>query len=149
MDIKKVSNNPIDPDKIAEDPHLLPYAHTVGGSVIKPIDKGRVKGRAVSAMYDQTNMQLDQIRQQVELLMQQAQKIHDRVSISEDIYLAEMNSEPLIGFDYHLYIRSNGKNVLSMVGPDEWGTHPPMTFRATVKLLADHTWEVLKMNENL
>ena len=44
--------NPIDKDKIAENPHLLPYAHTVGGSVIKPIDKGRTKGLALDAMYE-------------------------------------------------------------------------------------------------
>jgi ABC-type phosphate/phosphonate transport system ATPase subunit len=115
---KKKSNNPIDEDNITDIPHLLPYAHTVGGVQIKPIDKGRVKGRAVEAMYDQTEMQLDQIRQQIELLAQQAKNIHDRVNISEDIYLAEMNFEPLIGFTYHLYEKKDGKKVLSMVGPE-------------------------------
>jgi hypothetical protein len=136
--------NPIDPDKIAENPHLLPYAHTVGGAVIKPIDKGRVKGRAVSAMYEQTDLQLDQIRKQIELLAQQAKSIHDRVQISEQIYEAEMNFEPLISFKYHLYQRSNGKYVLSMVGPEEWGPNPPYSFVATVKMLADHTWDILE-----
>lgn len=140
---KEANFNPIDKDKIAENPHLLPYAHTVGGAVIKPIDKGRVKGLAVSAMYEQTDMQLDQIKQQIELLAQQAQKIHDRVEISEKIYLAEMNIKPLIGFTYHLYERKNGKHVLSMVAPEEWGSNPPYAFVATVKLLADHTWEIL------
>ena len=134
--------NPIDKDKVAENPHLLPYAHTVGGAVIKPIDKGKVKGKAVAAMYEQTDMQLDQLRKQVELLAQQAQKIHDRVTISEKIYLADMSFEPLIGFIYHLYERSNGQNVLSMVGPKEWGSQPPFEFIATVKLLSDHTWEI-------
>ena len=42
--------NPIDPDKIAENPHLLPYAHQVGSAVIKPEDQGKLKGRALSAM---------------------------------------------------------------------------------------------------
>ncbi len=134
--------NPIDKDKIAENPAFLPYAHTVGGSVIKPIDKGRVKGLAVSAMYEQTESQLQQIREQVELLVQQAQKVHDRVNISERIYQAEMNFKPLIGHTYHLYARKNGKNVLSMIGPNEWGRSCPYTFEATVKLLSDHTWEV-------
>lgn len=134
--------NPIDPDKVAENPHLLPYAHTVGGVQIKPIDKGRVKGRAVSAMYEQTDMQLDQIRKQIELLAQQAKNIHDRVHISEKIYQAEINFEPLIGFTYHLYQKSNGKYVLSMVGPREWGSNPPYHFVGTVKMLADHTWHI-------
>ncbi len=135
--------NPIDPDKVAENPHLLPYAHTVGGSVIRPIDKGRVKGLAVEAMYDQTEMQLDQIREQINLLAVQAKKIKDRVHISEDIYLAEMNFKPLIGHTYHLYKKKDEKNVLSMIAPTEWGRKKPYEFVATVKLLADHTWDIL------
>jgi hypothetical protein len=144
---KKQTLNPIDPDKVAENPHLLPYAHTIGGVQIKPIDKGRVKGRAVSAMYEQTDMQLNQIRKQIELLAEQAKHIQDRVQISERIYQAEVNFEPLIGFVYHLYERSNGKHVLSMVGPEEWGKQPPYRFVGTVKMLADHTWEVQEKGE--
>jgi len=136
--------NPIDKDKIAENPHLLPYAHTVGGAVIKPIDKGRVKGLAVAAMYEQTEVQLDQIRKQVELLAQQAQAIHDRVRISEDIYQAEVGFKPLISHTYHLYKKSDGTNVLSMVAPGEWGKNPPFEFTATVRLLSDHTWDIIE-----
>ena len=134
--------NPIDKDKVAENPHLLPYAHTVGGAVIKPVDKGRVKGLAVSAMYEQTESQLDQIRKQVELLAQQAQAIHDRIKISEDIYQADCGFKPLIGHIYHLYKKKDGTNVLSMVAPTEWGKNLPYDFTASVRLLSDHTWEV-------
>jgi len=143
---KKEFVNPIDKDKIAENPHLLPYAHTVGGAVIKPIDKGRIKGLALDAMYEQTNSQLTQLREQVETLVRQASNIHERVSVSEKIYLAEMSFKPLIGRQYHLYERSNGKYVLSMVSPDEWGTKPPFEFLATASLLSDHTWEIVDGN---
>lgn len=147
-DEKTVFINPIDPDKIAENPHLLPYAHTVGGVAIKPIDKGKVKGRAVKAMYKQTDMQLDQIKAQIELLAKQARNIQQRIIISEQIYHAQMNFEPLIGFTYHLYERRDGSNyVLSMVSPQEWGANPPYRFIATVELLADHTWDVLTAAE--
>lgn len=135
--------NPIDKDKVTGTPHLLAYAHTVGGSVIKPIDKGRVKGLAVSAMYEQTDMQLEQIRKQVELLADQARQIHRRVEISERIYQCEMNFKPLISHTYHLYTRKDGTEFLSMIGPAEWGRSAPVQFQATVKLLADHTWEIL------
>ena len=94
----KSAVNPIDKDKVAANPHLLPYAHTVGGALIKPEDKGRIKGRAVSAMYEQTDMQLDQLRKQFELLAQQAKEIQDRVTISEKIYLADIPFSPLINF---------------------------------------------------
>ncbi|WP_020538853.1 DUF2452 domain-containing protein [Lewinella cohaerens] len=140
--------NPIDPEKIAENPHLLPYAHTVGGAVIKPIDKGRVKGRAVAAMYEQTDLQLAQIKEQIDLLAQQARKLQDRVSISEEIYQTDMNFEPLIGRNYYLYRKGSGKTILSMVSPNEWGKKPPYTFVAEVKMLADHTWDVLRTNED-
>ena len=142
---KLSTKNPIDKDKVAENPHLLPYAHTVGGVVIKPMDRGRTKGLAVQAMYEQADGQMDQIREQIELLAAQAKKIQDRVAISEDIYLAEMNFKPLIGHTYHLYTKADETTkVLSMVGPNQWGRKKPYTFIATVKLLADHTWEVME-----
>lgn len=143
--VKETIFNPIDPDKVAENPHLLPYAHTVGGAVIKPEDKGRLKGRAVAAMYEQTDLQFRQIKEQIDLLAAQARTLQERVAISEEIYRADMNFEPLIGRTYYLYRRSNGQPLVSMVAPGEWGTRPPYTYVATVRLLADHTWDVLEM----
>lgn len=141
--------NPIDPDKVAKAPHILPYAHTVGGVSIAPIDKGKVKGRAMAAMYEQADMQLDQIRQQIELLARQAKTIKDRVTVSEIIYHAELSFEPLTGFTYHLYKRNNGQALLSMIAPHEWGASRPYTFVATVKLLADHTWDIITQEDEL
>ncbi|PHN06423.1 DUF2452 domain-containing protein [Flavilitoribacter nigricans] len=141
--------NPIDPDKITENPHSLPYAHTVGGAVIKPEDRGKIKGRAMAAMYEQTDMHLGQIREQIELLARQAKNIQHRVQISEEIYRAELNFEPIIAKVYYLYRRSNGKSVVSMVSPPEWGKNPPFQFIATVQLLSDHTWEVLEIVDDI
>ena len=136
--------NPIDKDKIAENPHLLPYAHTVGGVVIKPIDKGRVKGLSVTAMYEQTENQLNQIREQMHVLLEQAKAIHEKVRVSEIIYLADCGFQPVIGKQYHLYQKKNQNYVLSLVAPLEWGNHPPYKYIASMKLLADHTWEILE-----
>jgi Protein of unknown function (DUF2452) len=136
--------NPIDKDKVAENPGLLPYAHTVGGAIIRPIDKGRTKGLAMSAMYEQTNKQLDQIRKQVELLMDQAKNIHSRVEISERIYQADMGFRPVYGQLYFLYRKKDGTDLLSMVSPEEWGENGPYEFVVTVKLLSDSTWEILE-----
>ena len=136
--------NPIDKDKVAENPHLLPYAHTLGGAVIKPVDEGAVKGKAVRAMEQQTDMQMDQIKQQIELLAEQAKAIQKRKEVSEMIYDASMSFEPLIGHTYHLYQKEDDSTILSLIAPQEWGRS--RTFRqyvATVRLLADHTWDVL------
>jgi hypothetical protein len=136
--------NPINKDKITEKPNLLPYAHTVGGAIIKPIDKGRTKGTAMKAMYQQTGSQLNQIKEQVETLIRQAQEVHDRIDLSEKIYKADMGFKPIISETYHLYEKNDGTNVLSLVSPAEWGSKAPFTFLATVHLLADHTWQILE-----
>ena len=139
--------NPIDSDKIAKNPHLLPYAHTLAGAIIRPIDKGRVKGTAMTAMYEQTANQLHQIKDQVEQLMAQAQQIHDRIDISEKVYLADCAFSPVMGQVYNLYEKKDGSWVLSMVTPEEWGRNPPYYFLASARLQHDHTWEILEVNK--
>ncbi|MFT6809981.1 MAG: hypothetical protein ACJA01_003224 [Saprospiraceae bacterium] len=143
----KLKHNPIDPDKVAQNPHLLPYAHTVGGAIIKPIDEGREKGVAMSAMYEQTATSLHQIKDQVELLLKQAQEIHDRIDISEKVYLAQCSFVPVMGQTYYLYEKSDGSSTLSMISPEEWGKKPPYHFLAKAKLLHDHTWDILELNK--
>jgi hypothetical protein len=136
--------NPIDKDKVAENPGLLPYAHTSGSAVIRPEDRGRIRGNAMTAMYDQTDRQMEQLRRQMETLVSQAKSLQNRMSVSEIIYKAEVNFQPVIHHIYHLYQRkSDGTNLLSMIAPHEWGRKNPMEHLATVRLLGDHTWEVL------
>ncbi len=144
----KIDLNSIDFDRLkdqtSENPGLLPYAHTVGGALVKPEDKGKIKGRAVAAMQEQTERQLRQLYEQMQTLAMQAGAIQKRVEISEKIYRAQMGFEPLIGHIYYLYSRQDGQDVLSMIAPDEWGRSSPYAgFEANVKLLSDHTWEVL------
>jgi hypothetical protein len=92
-------------------------------------------------MEDQTNMQLDQIRQQIELLAKQAQEISKRKELSLMIYEAKLGFKPQIGHTYHLYEKKDGSHMLSMVAPQEWGKSGPFKqFLSSVKLLADHTW---------
>jgi len=80
----------IDPDKVAETPGLLPYAHHVGSAIIKPLDKGRAKELAMSAMYEQTGVQLNQLKKQVEMLVAQAQTIHGILVITSQGVLNDL-----------------------------------------------------------
>jgi hypothetical protein len=141
--------NPIDPDKITETPSSLEYGHHLGSAVVKPEDQGKLKGRALSAMEHQTDMQLDQIYQQMQLLAKQAEKLNSRKVISEIIYQAEMRFEPLINHVYHLYVKEDRSYLLSLIAPDQWGrSKKSFEFIATIRLLADHTWDVIEKNED-
>jgi len=120
---------------------VLPYSAAVGGAVIKPNEEGMIKHKALTAMEEQTNMQLDQIRKQIELLALQAQEIQKRKELSLMIYTARLSFKPNIGQLYYLYEKNDDSFMLSLVAPREWGGSGPFKkFVAAVKLLADHTW---------
>ncbi|MEY3432972.1 MAG: hypothetical protein RL131_908 [Bacteroidota bacterium] len=120
---------------------VLPYSSSVSGAVIKPTEEGMIRHKALTAMEEQTNMQLGQIRQQIELLALQAQEIQRRKDLSTLIYAAKLNFSPVIGQTYYLYEKKDGSHFLSLVSPKEWGSGGPFKKAvATVKLLADHTW---------
>jgi predicted transcriptional regulator len=120
---------------------VLPYSASVSGAVIKPTEEGMIKHKALTAMEEQTNMQLEQIRKQIELLALQAHEIQKRKELSMTIYNAKLSFKPNIGQTYYLYEKNDGSHMLSLVSPKEWGPSGPFKkFIAGVKLLADHTW---------
>jgi len=120
---------------------VTPYSTSVSGAVIKPTEEGVIRHKALSAMEEQTNMQLDQIRKQIELLALQAQEIQMRKELSMIIYSAKLSFTPVIGNLYYLYEKNDDTHFVSMVSPKEWGGSGPFkSFIAQVKLLADHTW---------
>jgi hypothetical protein len=120
---------------------VLPYASSVGSVAIRPTEEGAIKHKALLAMEQQTDMQLGQIREQIELLARQAQELRKRKELSLMIYEAKMSFTPIISQTYYLYEKHDGSHLLSLVNPKEWGGSGPFKqFVSGVKLLADHTW---------
>lgn len=123
---------------------VLPYSASVAGAVIRPTEEGMIKHKALTAMEEQTNMQLEQIRAQIELLALQAHEIQKRKELSMMIYNAKLTFKPNIGQTYYLYEKQDSSHMLSLVAPQEWGGSGPFKkFIAAVKLMADHTWTEL------
>lgn len=123
---------------------VLPYSASVAGAVIRPTEEGVIRHKALTAMEEQTNMQLEQIRRQIELLALQAQEIHKRKELASLIYSAKLSFKPEIGQVYYLYQKKDGSHTLSLISPAEWGAAMPYPgFVAAVQLLADHTWKEL------
>jgi hypothetical protein len=150
---KKIDVSKINLEKMKEgttdNPGTIAFPHHAGSAIIKPSDKGKIKGRAVAAMHQQTETQMSQIYEQMQLLASQAKNLQSRVEISERIYLAKINFEPLINHTYHMYEDAKGEDMLSLIAPEEWGRSSIMRYLASVKLLADHTWEILEENKDL
>ena len=151
--LKVTQHNYLNPDKVLTNTEIyhkqfsvLPYASSAAGALVKQNEEGIIRHKALSAMEEQTNMQLEQIRKQIELLALQAKEIVTRKELSMLIYEAKLNFAPVIGQSYYLYESKEEGHLLSMIAPNEWG-RKPMPFKrfvSTVKLLADHTWVEVK-----
>ena len=121
---------------------VLPYSTAVSGAVIRPTEAGVIRHKALTAMEEQTNMQLNQIRRQIELLAIQAQEIQMRKELSMMIYNAKLSFVPVIGNTYYLYQKKDDSYTISLISSKEFGggAGPYNKFISPVKLLADHTW---------
>ncbi len=122
---KAINVDQIDMDLMKERttdlPGLIEYAHSIGGFSIVPTEQGVIKGQAMNAMKEQTEMHMNQIYEQMQLLAEQASKLKRRAEISFDIYDADMRFKPVMGKVYYLYEKKDSSKALTMVSPEEWG----------------------------
>lgn len=130
----------------ADKPNLLPYANSIGSPPIKPTEEGVIRGKALKSMEEQVKKQFSQLQKQYELLVNQSLELKRRTDISYLIYNSQIKFEPVVSEVYHLY-RKNNQDFLSLIEPELW-KNKNIQWIATVKLLADHTWDIIEMSEN-
>jgi len=123
--------------------NLSPIPLSIGSPVIKVEDKNKIKANAVEAMHHYASQEIAMLKKQADLIMEQVREIEGRLKISEKIYESDFKFQPVIGQWYHLYEKDDYYK-LSLIGPAEWGKSKTMGKHvASVKLLGDHSWEVL------
>lgn len=144
-----MKNNEPDEFSYKGEASLSPIPLSISSPVIKPEDRNKIRANAVEAMHHYAQQEITILRKQAELIMQQVRDIEDRLQISEHIYESDMRFNPVVGQVYHLYEKDD-HYTLSLVGPLEWGRKgmPFKRFVASVKLLGDHSWDVLKTTES-
>ncbi len=121
-----------------------PIPLSVSSPKIEAVDKRLIKATAFETMHLQANQQIEMLKQQAQLLIDQAKKIEERVLISKKIYEADINFEPVVGTTYHVY-EHKGKTVLSLIAPHEWGLKRAYEhYVCSATLLADKSWDLLK-----
>jgi hypothetical protein len=137
--------DPLKKDALYQGPDKFsPIPLSVSSPKIQPIDKRLVKANAFETMQYQANQQIMMLKKQADLLIEQARMIEERLQVSQRIYEADLNFEPVIGTLYHVYEKGD-KTVLSLVAPDEWGRKMPFSRHVcSARLLADKSWELLK-----
>jgi len=138
----------VDFDKLSRssvsNPGLVEFAASLGSANIAPLEEAHVRGTSMVAMSQQVSQQMNQILDQIKLLAGQYEKLQERQKVSMLIYTSKMTFVPVINQIYYLYRRDSGR-FLSLIAPDEWGqSGKGLTFVAKIRLLADHTWDILE-----
>ena len=127
---KKPDNVVFNTETQKYDAYLKPYATSVGAPVITATDTIARKNRSINKLNHKVKTRFKEIKEQYDQLMQE---FEDNRLINE----AKFTFEPIIGQHYHLYMRENGDNFLSIIAPNECNFNSIGSFY----LNADQIWE--------
>ena len=112
---------------------------------IVPISTSR--GYGLITMEHHANRQIDSLKKQAALLVEQATEIQDRMKLAHLISTARYSFKPIMLKEYYLYERS-GKYILTLIAPEEWdGKIPYGECVARVRQLGDSSWEEVPDDE--
>ena len=91
---------------------------------------------------DTANREIERLREQAKMLMEQADKVEFESQIRAKIRSADCGFRPVVNQPYFLY-ESEGKCMLSLISPNEWNGQTPFGHcLAKVVQLGDLTWEI-------
>ena len=126
---------------------LIPQAETLYPNQVRT-EKDRVTDLTVSQdqslerSNDTANREIERLREQAKMLMEQADKVEFESQIRAKIRSADCGFRPVVNQPYFLY-ESEGKCMLSLISPNEWNGQPPFgNCLAKVVQLGDLTWEI-------
>ena len=111
--------------------------------------------------HEKINTLQSAVKEQLETILSSIPNVpHEDVPIGKDENSnVEISKSGDLGYTYGEYIYSYQDSIgnqqketgvfsLSLVGPKQWGkSGANLEFVGTVKLLADHTWDILERNE--
>ena len=122
------------PDNVAPNPHSLPYASNLGAPVIKP--NHSLGGWKIGAVHRANK----HYNERYEKLKEEFLSLYAEYQWNEIIFNAEMRFKPVIGKEYYLYKKKDGKHFMSLFSPNEcsWGI---AGYLGAFRLNYDNRWE--------
>ncbi|MGJ8695260.1 MAG: DUF2452 domain-containing protein [Verrucomicrobiaceae bacterium] len=111
---------------------FMPYPVSTLSPRIVPNDLTSFKSRGLSQVEKDLSNKLEEMRREYIATI-------EHFNWNKLVYEADIQFEPTIGETYHLY-RMRQKNVLSMIGPDQW----PQKHLASFRLNLDRQWQLIE-----
>jgi hypothetical protein len=141
------------PDQVADHPNIMPYPTNVGAPKFEPLPIATIKDKAKNIARYHANEKLEELNEQyqlvlkqAELIQNQAQKIIDRLSVTDKVLESEYQ---FVTVPYKIYyvVWDKRKEFYRLVslGPNDWSTGAPTdyVYEHAVRLLGDGTWEIV------
>ena len=120
------------------------YPITVGAPNFAPAVVEKQRDIELNVAREHAKQEYERIMEMVRILQEQAKQLVDRVDATELVHETEYSI--LINYSTVYYVYRDtykNKNVLTVIGPDNWCAGPPSyyEFLAAVRKKGDSTWE--------
>ena len=119
------------PDSFVPDRRTKEYPTEIGSQKFSPDDIQLFKIEKTSKLKHHFSSKFSELQSEYN-------KLIEEININERLYLAKHSFEPIPGKSYHLYIKENGEEFLSLISPKEWGDR--FEYVGTFEFLSDGRW---------
>lgn len=120
--------------------HLSPFPMSRLAPSFKLVDLAKEIARADDLLAMQTNGKLTLLAEQIRGLQEEARRILQDAKKNLELHKAECSFSKKAGQVYHLYVKSDGRKIFSLLSPAEWGARCPYTFEGAYRLESDMSW---------
>ncbi len=122
------------------DARSAPYPVSRLGASVDLVDLAQQIATADSHINTRVSSKLQVIADQIRYLQDEARNVLESAQRDQELHQAQCNFKRIPGKTYHLYLRGDGSNYFSMLGPDDWGGTSPHDFKGSYRLENDMSW---------
>ena len=127
-------------EKDASRQHLSTFPMSRLAPSFELVDLAKEIARADDMLALQTNGKLNLLAEQIRGLQEEARKIMQEAKNNLELHKAECSFSKKAGQVYHLYVKSDGRKIFSLLSPAEWGARCPYAFEGAYRLENDMSW---------
>ncbi|HEY0720860.1 MAG TPA: DUF2452 domain-containing protein [Gammaproteobacteria bacterium] len=135
---KELTRTP--PEKHDGPDHSAPYPVSRMAPAIELLDLAKEIAQADTQLANRASAKLDVIAAQIRALQQAARQVLEQTRHDQQLHRAQCNFKRSPGKIYHLYEKSDGTPLFSMLAPEEWRGQPPYRFLGSYRLENDMSW---------
>ena len=123
--------------------NVTPYPTEAGGHKFDLVPVTQQKDLMINHARMYAQQEYDRITELVAVLEKQAQAIKRRLDVTDAVYAAVYQFQPVMGQHYWLvWHRRRQHTLLTHHGPTDWSSGSPedYEYQTQVKYMGDHTW---------